>query len=67
MKLKYYVIYPGGDRSKLKVTNIFEEDLSDYALASRHFFDEETYALNYARELAKKHNKQFVGDPDYLD
>lgn len=73
MDSKFYIIYPSGDKSKLSVVEIPDSmsyELSDYSVASRNDFRVEDEARVYARELAKKHHKLFVGDEDgeeYLD
>lgn len=44
-----------------------EYELTDYSLASRKQFDSEEEAEEYARTLAKKHNKELKGVTNYLD
>lgn len=69
----YRIIYPKGDRSKLKVVLMFDYEEHEWALASRRSFaqDEQDEACEYAAELAQKHGLQFLderpGQHDYLD
>jgi hypothetical protein len=70
----YRVIYPGGDRTKLKVALVFDYEEDEYALASRRKFDQETEedaAHDYAKDLARENGLTFVderrGHHDYLD
>jgi hypothetical protein len=67
--MRFYIIYPRGDRSKISVSEVEEYEKDDYALASRHTFIDEKDAIEYAKILAKDNNKIYVGDdePDYLD
>lgn len=68
---KYFIIYPGGDRTKLSVTSLtgytyYEK--GDYAVASRHEWDNVEEAVTYAKNLAKENKLQYIGDNnDYLD
>lgn len=70
-KETYFIIYPSGDRTKLSVTSLNQYMLyekSDYAVASRLEFDNSDEAVAYAKELAKEHALQYIGDEDnYLD
>lgn len=67
----YFIIYPYGDKTKLSVTSLnqymyYEKD--EYAVASRREWDNEEEAIVYAKQLAKEHGLQYVGDKnDYLD
>lgn len=71
--MSYFIVYPGGDRSKLAIINLsdyMKYELSDYAVASRHEWDDdnEQEAITYAKHLAKENNKEYIGDEDgYLD
>lgn len=65
--MRYYIVYPRGDRSKLCVAHIRDYEASDYDLASREYFDTEDEAKQYMRELAMKHGKQTPDLPAYLD
>lgn len=71
--MSYFIVYPGGDRSKLAIINLSDYmryELSDYAVASRHEWsdDEVEDAVSYAKKLAKENNKEYIGDDDgYLD
>jgi hypothetical protein len=69
----FHIIYPGGDRTQLKVLELspaMAYELSEYAVASRHEFHDREAAVAYAKDLASKYNKVFVGsipEDDYLD
>ena len=71
--MSYYIIYPRGDRAVLDIVQTSSWDADDYALASREDFEDEGDAIDYAKELAKKHDKKYVGPNragdkhDYLD
>ena len=71
--MSYFIVYPGGDRNKLSIINLSDAmryELSDYAVASRkEWWDsEQKEAIEYAKNLAKEHNKEYIGDDDgYLD
>lgn len=72
---KWIIIYPCGDRSKISTAEIcsgMEYEINEYALASRQEFHDEQEAWVYARQLARDHGKNYVGDGlagdhDYLD
>lgn len=51
---KYYIIYPRGDTSRLKVEEINEHNIMDYKVASRHSYYSLNEALDNALMLAKK-------------
>ena len=56
---KYYIIYPRGDKSKLSIISLsmsLDYEISDYKLASRREFYDMEECIEYAKELAKKHN-----------
>lgn len=67
----FFIIFPSGDRTKLKVTSLntymyYEKD--DYAVASRHEWNNEEEAITYAKELAEKNGLIYEGNSDgYLD
>lgn len=66
----YYIIYPSGDKSKLKDMDIEYYELYEYAVASRKHFEGYDEAEQYAKELAGKHNKEYLSsreDAGYLD
>lgn len=64
----FYIIFPRGDRSKIKVKEIPTfEDVNDYSLASQKYFYEESEAIEYAKQLAKDNNIQFISSSGYLD
>ena len=70
--MKYYIIFPRGDRTKLSVKLIEDYEVSEYAIASRKnfFYDDggKYEAIEYAKSLAEKFNLSFVGDEHgYLD
>lgn len=69
MSASYRVIYPKGDRSKLTVSEVFDYEVSDWAIASRHKYDNEEDAWLQAEFLAGHFNKEIVGrtQPAYLD
>lgn len=59
MNCKFFIVFPCGNRAKLKVIQLYdymEYELSDYAVASRHHFLLETDAYAYAERLAQKHS-----------
>jgi hypothetical protein len=72
--MSYFIIYPGGDRSKIGIVNLSDAmryELSDYAVASRREFsdDEGSDAREYAKHLAFENGKTYIPDEedDYLD
>jgi len=69
--MTYFIIFPGGDRSKLSVAELSNDMLyekSEYAVASRQEFYENDEAVKYAKELAKENNLLYEGDSNgYLD
>ena len=75
MSSTYHIVFPGGDRSKLKVIELvaaLSYELSEYAVASRQEFPDRGEAVKYARKLAEQHGLEFVPDRDepedyYLD
>jgi hypothetical protein len=70
--MRLHIIYPGGDRTKIKVCEVYD-DLYDYDVASRRDFDEYDIdeAIEYAKMLAKQNNLEYVGNNlernNYLD
>lgn len=75
MASTYYIIYPCGDRSKLKVVEIcagLEYELNDYAVAYRDSFYDPMDAHRTAVRLAGLYGKEYIPDtditgPDYLE
>ena len=74
--MSFYIIYPGGDRSKISIVELndaMKYELDEYALASRQDFEDIDETITYAKGLAEEHNKSYVGasldgtDNDYLD
>lgn len=69
--MAYFIIFPSGDRNKISIVELSEHmryELSDYAVASRKEFQEVEEAVEYAKELAKDNNKEYIGDDEgYLD
>jgi len=69
--MPYFIIFPCGDRNKISVVEIIPAlsyEINDYAVASRKEFHEVEEAVEYAKNLAKENNKEYVGDDDgYLD
>ncbi len=59
----YYIIHPRGDKNKIDVLEYWTGacDIYDYSIASRHTFTEEQEAIDYAKQLAKRHSIQYVG------
>jgi hypothetical protein len=70
---QWYVVFPRGDKSRLDVALLFDYEEDQWALASRRHFEEEKEAIQYAKQLATSHNKNYTGPPDpdnkhdYLD
>ncbi|MBI6727324.1 hypothetical protein YA0089_27290 [Pseudomonas viridiflava] len=61
----YYVIYPGGDLSKLCVLRLYYSDhhkLDQYVVASRNSFAKGPEATAYAVELAASKELTFIHD-----
>ncbi len=69
--MAYFIIFPRGDRNKISIVELSEHmryELNDYAVASRKEFQEVEEAIEYAKELAKDNNKEYIGDDEgYLD
>lgn len=72
--MRYRIIYPCGDRTKLSVVYAVDYEDSDYDLASRKIFPDDAEGLadarTYAKKLAEKHGLVYVADRDetqYLD
>lgn len=63
----YHIVYPGGERDKLTVIELsigIKYELSDYDVASRKEFFDEDEAILYAKKLAYKNDKIYVGDDE---
>ena len=70
MSSSYRVIYPQGNRSKLTVAKVFDYEVSDWDIASRHEYVDEEDAWKQASFLARHFSKELTGKPtlpDYLD
>lgn len=68
--MTYHIIFPRGDRQKISVIELSDSmryELSDYAVASRKEFYDIQACKEYAKELAKINNIQFIDDEGYLD
>lgn len=69
--MAFHIIYPCGDRTRLKVAEFDSYEIDDYAIASRHTFECFDVASAHAQVLAKTHNLTYVrhelDEPDYLD
>jgi hypothetical protein len=69
----YFVIFPGGDRTKIDYAGLSGYMLyekNDYAVASRKEFYDEEDCIKYAKDLAIKNNLSYVGNHSndgYLD
>jgi hypothetical protein len=70
----FHIVYPRGDKTKLKCVELSwscSHEINDYSVASQKTFYDIDDARVYARELAKKHGKEYVSDDndknDYLD
>lgn len=69
----FYIVYPGADRSKLKVIELSphcEYEISEYDQASRRTFYSHDEAGEAATALAREHGLTFVQDdsgPAFLD
>ena len=73
MSNSYHIIFPGGDRTKLKVLELSDAmlyELGDYTVASRNTFFIFDEASAYGKELAAKNGLEYVPHKDedsYLD
>lgn len=71
MNETHFIIFPGGDRTKLSVVSLNDAmryEINDYARASREEFHEIEEAVEYAKLLATEHGLSYIGDDDgYLD
>jgi hypothetical protein len=73
MASTYIIVYPRGDRTKLSLAEIcfgMEYEKSDYSIASRkEFYEDLPGAVEYIRELARKHDLslELDSDHDFLD
>ncbi len=69
--LRYFIVYPKGDESKLTVAQDEGYKRDEWALASKKEFDELNDAIAYARALAAQYDKQYVpsgiGGHNFLD
>lgn len=57
--IRYFIVYPRGDKTKLSIISLGYNslyELDDYAVASRKDFLDIEDAVEYAKDLAKKHN-----------
>jgi hypothetical protein len=69
----FIICYPSGDESKLAVAEISyacDYEKKDYRLASRHDYVTREDAVRVARDLAKKHGKEYeaeAGEHNFLD
>ncbi|MEG1369263.1 MAG: hypothetical protein RSC74_09235, partial [Hydrogenoanaerobacterium sp.] len=67
--LKYYIVYPRGDKSKLSIISLGDSDsyeLADYAVASRRDFDDVLEVIEYARDLARKNGLELSSSEDEI-
>lgn len=74
---KYYIVYPKGDKTRLSIISLSpssEHELYDYKVASRQEFYDMEECIEYAKNLARKHNLQLDSSEreiskelDYLD
>jgi hypothetical protein len=68
---RWIIVYPAGDRSKLTVALAWSYEEDEYDMASRRSwaYDEESEAIEYAADLAKRNNLMFRGQRGqaYLD
>lgn len=53
--LNWMVIYPGGNRNKLDVAQVWEYEKNEWDLASMRTFEYEKDAKKYAWKLSKEH------------
>lgn len=59
----YFVIFPGGDQSQIKVLELYDSNLyekSEYLMASRNQYTDLQRAIKYARELSQKYGKTYI-------
>ena len=73
----YYIVFPRGDKTKLSIIDLSyhtKYEINDYSLASRKEFCNLNEVINYAKDLAKKHNlelsslnKDIQQEIDFLD
>lgn len=56
--MNYYIIFPGGDESRIDVANFEDYEVGEYLLASRKVFGYHQLqeAYQYARALAQENN-----------
>ena len=59
--MKYYIIFPSGNRGKIDVAHSSTEERDDYALASRSSFEDEEEAVSYAIRLASENYLIYTG------
>lgn len=75
--IRYFIVYPRGDKKKLSIISLGYNslyELDDYAVASRKDFLEIDEAVEYAKELARKHGleldsseREIQKEINYLD
>jgi hypothetical protein len=69
----FFIVYPGGDKTRLSVASLTQcclYEKGDYAVASRKEFYNELEASDYCKILANNNNLIFDGDSNgniYLD
>lgn len=55
----YIIVHPGSDKSRLSIValeNSTPSELDEYERASRHIFHDAQEVVEYAQNLARKHN-----------
>lgn len=61
----YYLIYPAGEKTKLKVLKLYwsnSHELGEYAVASRQSWSNPVEATTYGMQLAKDNGLEFEHD-----
>lgn len=62
---KFFIIYPRGDKTKLKVLELSwacADEISEFARASREQFWDRSEAVEHAKNLARSHGLEYESD-----
>ena len=65
--MKYIIVFPRGDKTRLCVAYTQTYEYCDYDRASRKEFDDEEEAVAYGKQLAREHGLVYEGSDGFLD
>jgi len=65
--MRYIIVFPRGDKTRLCVAHASTIEYRDYDRASRQEFEDEAEAVAYAKQLDREHNRIYEGSDGFLD